>query len=125
MKNTAPGRAARGVARHGTQLPPPSLPLSWRNTLGAYFYGLYYFAFLECALPGVNPRPQFGQCSGQEHVTSEEKMTSAEPQAADQQTGAGESEGVLARGDQDHRRRTASHRFGAKGGDGDTPQGSG
>ncbi len=32
-------------------------------TRGAYFYDLYHFAFLECALPGVNQRPQFGQCS--------------------------------------------------------------
>ncbi len=68
MQNAAPGRAARGVARHGmtrhgtAPSSPPRLYLLAGVTRGAYFYGLYYFAFLECALPGVNPRPQFGQC---------------------------------------------------------------
>ncbi len=54
-----------GTARHGTApSPPPPLRLYFLAgvTRGANFYGLYYFAFLECALPGVNPRPQFGQC---------------------------------------------------------------
>ncbi len=68
--NAAPGRTPRGVARHGTARygtppsppPPPRLYFLAGVTRGAYFYGLYYFAFLECALPGVNPRPQFGQC---------------------------------------------------------------
>jgi hypothetical protein len=41
--------------------PPPFYFLAG-VTRGPYFYGLYYFAFLECALPGVNQRPQFGQC---------------------------------------------------------------
>ena len=68
--NAAPGRTPRGVSRHGTARygtapsppPPPRLYFLAGVTRGAYFYGLYYFAFLECALPGVNPRPQFGQC---------------------------------------------------------------
>ncbi len=55
-----------GTARNGTAPspppPPPRLYFLAGVTRGAYFYGLYYFAFLECALPGVNPRPQFGQC---------------------------------------------------------------
>jgi hypothetical protein len=73
VQNPAPGRALRGAARHGTvrygiQHPPPPSRLYFLTgvTCGAYFYGLYYFAFLECALPGVNQRPQFGQCVGQE-----------------------------------------------------------
>ena len=53
-----------GTARHGTAPSlPPRLYFLAGVTRGANFYGLYYFAFLECALPGVNPRPQFGQCS--------------------------------------------------------------
>ena len=69
--NAAQGRTPRGVARHGTARygtapsppPPPRLYFLAGVTRGAYFYGLYYFAFLECALPGVNQRPQFGQCT--------------------------------------------------------------
>ncbi len=58
-----PGTARHGMVRYGTQPhPPPRLYFLAGVTRGAYFYGLYYFAFLECALPGVNPRPQFGQC---------------------------------------------------------------
>jgi hypothetical protein len=55
---------ARDVtARHGMAASaPPPLYLLAGVTHGAYFYGLYHFAFLECALPGVNQRPQFGQC---------------------------------------------------------------
>jgi hypothetical protein len=67
VHNPATGRAPRGAARHGTARygtqPPPRLYFLAGVTRGAYFYGLYYFAFLECALPGVNPRPQFGQCT--------------------------------------------------------------
>jgi hypothetical protein len=65
VQNAAPGRAPRGTARHGTaSSTPPPLRLYFLAgvTRGADFYGLYYFAFLECALPGVNQRPQFGQC---------------------------------------------------------------
>jgi hypothetical protein len=59
-----PGTARDVMARHGTalqQAPPPPYILAC-VTRGAYFYDLYHFAFLECALPGVNQRPQFGQC---------------------------------------------------------------
>ncbi len=68
VQNAAPGRrraAWPGTAWHGTvwHPAPPRLYLLAGVARGAYFYGLYYFAFLECALPGVNPRPQFGQCS--------------------------------------------------------------
>jgi hypothetical protein len=60
------GRAPCGPGRPGTvSSTPPSLPRLYflaGVTCGGYFYGLYYFAFLECALPGVNQRPQFGQC---------------------------------------------------------------
>ncbi len=75
VQNAAPGRAPRGVARHGTwrhgtarhgmaaRAPPLPLYLLAGVTHKAYFYGLYHFAFLECALPGVNQRPQFGQCN--------------------------------------------------------------
>jgi hypothetical protein len=74
VQNAAPGRAPRSVARHGTwrhgmarhgmaASAPPPLYLLAGVTHGAYFYGLYHFAFLECALPGVNQRPQFGQCT--------------------------------------------------------------
>ncbi len=68
VENAVPGRAPRGVARHGTarygtRPTPPRLYFLAGVTRRAYFYGLYYFAFLECALPGVNPRPQFGQCT--------------------------------------------------------------
>jgi hypothetical protein len=79
VENAAPGRAPRGVARHGTARygtvrhgtarygtvrhpAPPPLYFLAGVTRGANFYGPYYFAFLECALPGVNTRPQFGQC---------------------------------------------------------------
>jgi hypothetical protein len=51
-----------GTVRHPPSPPPPRLYFLDGVTRGANFYGLYYFAFLECALPGVNPRPQFGQC---------------------------------------------------------------
>jgi hypothetical protein len=53
----------RTVRRYGTapSTPPPLYFLA--GVTRGYFYGLYYFAFLECALPGVNQRPQFGQCS--------------------------------------------------------------
>ncbi len=67
VENVASDRAPRGVARHGmaaqygTQ-PSPCLYFLAGVTRRAYFYGLYNFAFLECALPGVNQRPQFGQC---------------------------------------------------------------
>jgi hypothetical protein len=68
LQNAAPGGALRGVAGHGTAQygtqPPPHLYFLAGVTRGAYFYGLYYFAFLECALPGQkNPRPQFGLCN--------------------------------------------------------------
>jgi hypothetical protein len=56
------GLARHGMARHGTAPCPPRIYFLAGVTHGSYFYGLYYFAFLECALPGVNPRPQFGQC---------------------------------------------------------------
>ncbi len=56
-------RAERRTVRYGTQRPaPPPLYFLAGVTCGAYFYGLYYFAFLECVLPGVNQRPEFGQC---------------------------------------------------------------
>ena len=60
-----PGTARDVTAQHGTAWQPaphPPLYLLAGVTCGAYFYGLYHFAFLECALPGVNQRPQFGQC---------------------------------------------------------------
>ncbi len=40
--------------RHSTAPSPPCLYFLAGVTRRAYFYGLYYFAFLECALPGVN-----------------------------------------------------------------------
>ncbi len=61
-----PGTARHGTAQYGTQ--PPRLYFLADVTRRAYFYGLYYFAFLECALLGVNPRPQFGQCSSFEDM---------------------------------------------------------
>jgi hypothetical protein len=71
VENVASDRAPRGVARHGmaaqygTQPPPPPRLYFFAGvTRRAYFYGLYYFAFLECALHGVNQRPQFGQWGG-------------------------------------------------------------
>ncbi len=54
-------QAERRAAWPGTA-PPPPLYLLAGVTRGAYLYGLYHFAFLECAFPGVNQRPQFGQC---------------------------------------------------------------
>ncbi len=56
-----PGTARHGAVRHPAP-PPPRLYFLAGVTRRTYFYGLYYFAFLECALPGVNQRPQFGQC---------------------------------------------------------------
>jgi hypothetical protein len=60
-----PGTARDVTARYGmaASAPPPPLYLLAGVTCGAYVYGLYHFAFLECALPGVNQRPQLGQCS--------------------------------------------------------------
>jgi hypothetical protein len=52
-----------GTVRHPVPPPPPRLYFLAGVTRGAYFYALYYFAFLECAIPGVNPLPQFGQCA--------------------------------------------------------------
>ncbi len=75
VQNPAMGRAPRGPARPGTvssTLPPlPRLYFLAGVTRGAYFYGLYYFAFLECALPGVNQRPQFGQCRIHQYIGAE------------------------------------------------------
>jgi hypothetical protein len=73
VHNPATGRAPRVAARHGTARygtqPPPRLYFLAGVTRGAYFCGLYYFAFLECALPGVNPWPQFGKCTYVSHLT--------------------------------------------------------
>jgi len=66
VENAAPGHATwPGTARrHSTapSPPPPRLYFLAGVTRRAYFYGLYYFAFLECVLPGVDQRPQSGQC---------------------------------------------------------------
>ncbi len=58
-----PGTALDVTAQYGMAAStPPPLYLIAGVTCGAYFYGLYHFAFLECALPGIKQRPQFGQC---------------------------------------------------------------